>query len=610
MSITQSKIIDGAVRNVQAMFYGRTYKIEYYQREYAWTKANIEELILDLTRSFNNNYELTHSRLDVASYRPYFLGPVVTYSDQGASYLVDGQQRMTSLSLLMSYMSSILEPGESQEQLNTLIYSTKYGITSFTIDVEEREGVMRAIRDGLDNPPLEMDQSSEVIWERYNDIRNIFPEELSTDVLPFFIDWLLNHVVLVDIGTIDQDMALEIFESMNDRGLRLSNMDMLKSYLLSHINDPGQIERANMIWRDTTQELKNADKNGDSDFMKALLRAKYAETVRDTKKSAGAKDFEEISTTFHKWIRDKAAEIGLIGSNDFSRFVEVDLTYFAKRYKELLEASSKFTPDMEYVYYNAHNDFTLQYMVILAGLEVSDTDEIFKRKANLIAAYLDIMISRRMVEYKNYGYSPMYRPMFALAKEMRGKSLEDIRQLLKQKTLELNESIDSMLVLRLTKINKPQIYYLLARLTRWIGDEEGSPKYLETKLKDPFEVEHIWANKFERHLEEFTDESKFQEQRNALGDLLLLPKTFNSSYGASEYAAKVVQYFSQNPLAKSLSKDSYSSNPNFLKKVKENELPFKPYGPEEFKRAAIEERQALYTQMARIIWAPSVLDRL
>lgn len=609
MTTNSFQVIDGTVRSVQEMFTGRSYAIEYYQREYSWAKANIEELILDLTRSFNNDYEPTHSRRDVASYRPYFLGPVVTFSSEGVRFLVDGQQRMTSLSLLMSYMSSLLEPGDSQTQLKNLIYSTQYGQTTFTIDVPEREKVMTAIREGSENPPVEMDQSSQVIWERYNDVRNIFPEELTAQVLPFFVDWVLNRVVLVDIGTTDKDMALEIFESMNDRGLQLSNMDMLKSYLLSRIGYPEEIERANLIWRETTQNLKNLDKNGDSDFMKALLRAKFAETVRDTKKLAGAKDFEEIATTFHKWTRDNAEKIGLVSSPDFLRFVEGDLVYFANRYQELLDASIIFKPALEHVYYNAYNDFTLQYMVILAAVGVNDSDEDFNRKANLIAAFIDIMITRRMAEYKNFGYSPMYRPMFALAKELRNKGLEEIRTILKTRASELNESLQSLTRLRLTKTNKPEIYYLLARLTSWVGDEQASV-YLERNRRDPFEVEHIWANKFDRHKDEFTNEFEFADYRNSLGDLLLLPKSFNASYGALEFSVKVEHYFGQNPLAKSLNKATYSNNPNFSKKVKEHVLAFQAYGPDEFKRAAIDERQSLYSDIARIIWSTEILDRI
>lgn len=607
MTTNNFQVIDGTVRSVQEMFTGRSYAIEYYQREFSWTKTNIEELLSDLTRSFLNDYDPTHSRQDVASYSPYFLGPIVTFSSEGVRFLVDGQQRMTSLTLLMSFMSSKLVSGDSQTQLSNLIYSTQYGQTKFTINVPERELVMSAIRTGLESPPLNMDQSSQVIWERFCDIQSLFPIELVGDVLPFFVDWLLNRVVLVDIGTTEKEMALEIFESMNDRGLQLSNMDLLKSYLLSQISNKNEIERANRVWRETTQDLKILDKNGDSDFMKVMLRAKYAVSARDTKKSSVAKDFEEIATAFHKWIRDKSKVIGLIDSSSFLSFVEVDLMYFSKRYKELLAASSTLKPGLEYVYFNSHNDFTLQYMVILAGVKVGDPDDVFSRKANLIAAYLDIMITRRMVEYKNFGYSPMYRPMFSLSKELRDKSLEEIRQILKLKVTELNENLHSIRKLRLNGTNKPDIYYLLARLTAWLGDENPEI-YLARKRNDPFEVEHIWANKYDRHTDEFPNEFEFAEQRNQLGDLLLLPKSFNASYGADEYSKKVVHYFSQNPLAKSLNDLCYQNNPSFSKRIKEFALPFRPYGPDEFKREAIGERQSLYAEMAECVWSPSILD--
>ena len=98
--------------------------------------------------------------------------------------------------------------------------------------------------------------------------------------------------------------------------------------------------------------------------------------------------------------------------------------------------------------------------------------------------------------------------------------------------------------------------------------------------------------------------------RNSLGDLVLLPKSFNASYGALEYAEKVEHYYGRNSLARSLNQRNYSNDPNFARKIKENNLPFKPYGPHEFKRSAIEERQNLYTQMAEIIWSPDVLDNI
>ena len=610
MSSADFQVIDGTVHTVQQMFTGNIYSIEYYQREYSWEKKNIEELVQDLTRSFLNDFEPHHSRKDVANYRPYFLGPVVTYSKENIKFLVDGQQRMTSLSILMMHVSSLLEVGQSQQDLNTLVYSSSYGETKFTIDVPEREQVMSAIRMTADKAPESLDQSSQVLWDRYQDVVELFPAELTeVEILPYFVDWLMRRVVLVEIGTTDKDMALEIFESMNDRGLQLSNMDMLKSFLLSRIGSPQEIERANTLWRRNVQELTDFTKNGDSDFMKTLLRSKYAETVRDTKKSAGAKDFEEIASAFHKWLRDRSDSFGLTKSEDFSQFIERDITYFARRYRQLLQAGETLTPGLEYVFYNAHNDFTLQYMVIMAAIDVGDSDATYIRKSNLIAAYIDLMITRRMAEYKNYGYSPMYRPMFMLAKELRNQSIESIQKILVKRIGEQGESLNSLTNLKLNKTNKPEIYYLLARITSWLEGEE-SAKYFQKRSKDPYEVEHIWANKFERHTEEFANEYEFAEVRNKFGDLLLLPKSFNASFGALPYEDKVSHYFGQNLLAQSLSAQAYSKNPKFSARFKDFELKFKPYGSGEFTKSAIDERQGLYTDIAKYLWASERLTEI
>ncbi len=609
MSSQDVKLIDGTAKTVQELFTGRTYSIEYYQREYSWARSNIEELVHDLYRSFMGDYDPSHSWSDVSNYRPYFLGPIVTFLKDGVRFLVDGQQRMTSLSLLMIHISTLLEPGDSRDQLRKLVYSTKYGQTRFTIDVSEREAVMSAIREGKAIEVTNLDQSAKTLWDRYQDIAEVFPSELSQDALPYFVDWLIDKVVLVEIGTTDKSMALEIFESMNDRGLRLSSMDMLKSYVLSKIGNSIEVETANSIWRSQVHELSDLLKNGDTEFMKTFLRAKFAETVRDSKKSGAAKDFEEIATVFHKWFRDKSESIGLVKGSDFFRFVDTDLCYFAGRYKLLIEASQSLMQGLEHVFYNAYNDFTLQNMVILASISLDDDLEKFKKKANLIAAYLDIMITRRMAEYKNFGYSSMYRPMFALAKELRNKSLEEIRSLLLERLEDLPESLDSLKNIRLTKTNKPDLYYMLARITSWLEGEE-SVKYFNRRVSDPYEVEHIWANKFERHREEFQNEFEFEEHRNKLGDLLLLQKSFNASYGAMAYSDKVEHYYGQNLLAKSLNSRAYVNNPNFASKVKEHGLVFKPYGGNEFDKVAVVQRQTLYFQIASLIWSPSVLDSL
>ena len=92
--------------------------------------------------------------------------------------------------------------------------------------------------------------------------------------------------------------------------------------------------------------------------------------------------------------------------------------------------------------------------------------------------------------------------------------------------------------------------------------------------------------------------------RNKIGGLLLLPKDFNASYGDMVYDDKVEHYFRQNPLAQSLHPRAYENNPSFLRLREAQGLAFRAY-PSSFTKAAVDERQALYRDLAEIIWDPS-----
>lgn len=99
--------------------------------------------------------------------------------------------------------------------------------------------------------------------------------------------------------------------------------------------------------------------------------------------------------------------------------------------------------------------------------------------------------------------------------------------------------------------------------------------------------------------------SEFQEYRNRIGGLLLLPKSFNASCGDLPYAEKRGHYAGQNLLARSLHESAYDHNPGFKRFVAESGLPFRAHA--EFKEADLDARQALYQQLAERIWSPERL---
>jgi uncharacterized protein with ParB-like and HNH nuclease domain len=606
--LIDAKLIDGTARTVREMFTGRKYGLDFYQREYTWTETNVGELLDDLANSFIEDYEDGDTRSKVAGYRPYFLGPVVTSKAGNVRYLVDGQQRLTSLTLLLIYLNHLSRGRAGAENLAPLVYSSHFGELSFNIDVDDRVPVMQAILNRTAFDPTDASDTQVNIWERYKEIAERFPEELATEALLHFVDWLLERVVLVEIGTTDQDMALEIFETMNDRGLRLSNTDMLKSFLIARMEDPAAISSANALWRARVEELNSSERNADGEFIKSWLRGKYADTIRERKKDAVARDFDLIGTAFHKWARDNRDRLGLNKAGDFTAFVNTDFERMSRRYMQLMSASTTYTPGLEAVFYNAHNGVTLQLLPIMAAVTPADGDAAFREKSQLIASYLDLMVARRMVNYRNFGYSTIAYTMFNLAKDLRDRDPDDVRSVLADRVAGMEETFDGVVTFGLTQRNRAHIAYLLARMTDWLeeGHGVGFAEYVNRMRKSPFEVEHIWANHHDRHTDEFDNAYDFADKRNRFGGLLLLPKDFNASYGDNTYQEKLPHYFGQNVLARSLNPTAYENNPTFLALTKRTGLPFKSYA-DGFTAASIDERQDLYRLICEQVWSA---DRL
>ena len=161
---------------------------------------------------------------------------------------------------------------------------------------------------------------------------------------------------------------------------------------------------------------------------------------------------------------------------------------------------------------------------------------------------------------------------------------------------------------KLNVINRPRIHHLLARMTDYLETCSAQPsRYSEymQRGKNGYEVEHIWADKYELHKDEFKHQNDFTEYRNHFGGLLLLPKKINASLGGKPYSYKQKQYIQENLLAQSLHQDAYKNNPGFLQFIKKSGLAFQAHP--EFKRADLDARQKLYGELAEQIWDPEQL---
>ena len=202
--------------------------------------------------------------------------------------------------------------------------------------------------------------------------------------------------------------------------------------------------------------------------------------------------------------------------------------------------------------------------------------------------------------------------MYSLVKEIRGKNVQELAKLLKLKASQFEHSLSGFDELRMHGQNKRFVHFLLARITQHIEEKSGITSkfedYISREIAKPFQVEHIWADKYEDRKDEFDQKIDFDEYRNKIGDLLLLPEGFNQSYGDELYEKKLPHYFGQNLLAKSLNEKCYEKNPSFLRYISESKLPFRACSS--FKKKEVIERQKLYKKICEEIWNLSEFDKI
>ncbi len=599
------KEILGKAKTIRELLGGAKYSIDYYQREYRWQVKQITELVEDLTAKFLESHETGHDRADVENYGHYFLGSIIISDRDGQKYIIDGQQRLTSLTLLLIYLHRRLED-EERKQLADLIFSQKYGKRSFNLDIPDRTSCMEALYTVQPFDSTDQPESVINIFDRFEDIMDQFPDEIGEDALPFFADWLIENVYLVEITASSDEDAYTIFETMNDRGLSLTPTDMLKGYLLANITDASARNATSKVWKECIAECQDWGKEEDADAIKAWLRSQRAQKIRERKRNAKPEDFDLIGTEFHRWVRDHAEELGLTQTSEFVRFIERDFKFYITQYLRTRWAGWELTPGLEAIHFNAHHNFTLQYSVLLAPLLPDDPEPEILRKLRVVSTFIDILITRRIWNWRAINYSTLQYTMFNVIRDIRGKSAADTANVLAERLADDKETFAKNERFAMHGTNGRQIHRLLARMTDFVETRSGlASRYAEYMAtgKKRYEIEHIWANHPERHNDEFNHPSDFSAMRNRIGGLLLLPKSFNASYGDLTYEAKLPHYHGQNLLARSLHSTCYENNPGFLRFIDTTGLPFRPMTS--FKSAEMEERCALYLKLAEHIWNPN-----
>ena len=208
-----------------------------HQREFSWTTDKVDRLIKDLTEAKETDKE-------------HFLGTIVTIEDGENSVLkiVDGQQRLTTTSILVSAIRDYLKLDDSAaiivesietEFLTTIDRRARDRIPRLTLNIDDNDFFKNMISSYGDFSSLiPTRESHDLLIAAYKTcadwVVRVAATHAASDVADRLDDWLEyieNRATAVLLTVSDGSRAFKMFETLNDRGLRTSQADLVKSYL-------------------------------------------------------------------------------------------------------------------------------------------------------------------------------------------------------------------------------------------------------------------------------------------------------------------------------------------------------------------------------------------
>ncbi|WP_179255295.1 DUF262 domain-containing protein [Burkholderia sp. AU31652] len=608
-----------------------------YQRDYKWEPKHLQELLADVQEAFLQQWKPQHGRKDILGYDQYFLGTIITTQvAQGGKAIVDGQQRITTLTLLLSYLHrlSLRYPEAQFSPVDQTIRRKVAGQSEFNLDMDPpRHRLFDLVVDGpQDQDDLAAavdsiegkDAGTERLWVLYQEIENCLEAEItSNNLLPHFFDFLTECVCMFEIGVPREQDGHKVFVTMNDRGLKLSPIDLLKGFLLSSIATDEENHAAHAKWTECIQKLKALGSDEDSNFFKTWIRAKYAITIRGKKRGDAPADFELVGDSYHRWVMDNKELIGLKTSDDFSNLLTGTLPYFVDLYCRIKRCEISLQENLPHVFYNGARDLTLQAMVIISSVKATDTSSEATKKIRAVSYFLDYLAVVRILNGKENTYDNIRDLIFDVTKEVRDLDSRDLREKLVARIDSERDKLEALADVSYDSVKRQDLLHILARIADHLEKEVdqtskvGFADFVDrTRDSRTFDVEHMIANDMTAANSDiskaggqpFGTLSEFNSARNGIGGLVLLPRGRNRSMRAMAYTEKLQRYTNENILAQTLTAQFYLNQPNWTRFSTETGITCQaePYAD----ATALKRRVEFYLALAGRIWSKENLERL
>ena len=376
-----------------------SFGIPRYQRPYSWRKEQVEDLLDDLMTAFGRDSE-----------EPYFLGSVVLIEDENPrSQVVDGQQRLTTLTMLFCVLRDIATSLRTINELDGVVSEVANTIRGTDVEYRlvirelDREFFQKNVQTkGGTTNLIKLDQASfsDVQKRMFENVQCLHDELLkhSEEFRKELSRYIIQNCYLVVVSATDRGSAHRIFSVMNDRGLDLSPTDILKADVLGTV--PPEIEEAYAnkwenievdLGRESFRDLfahirmiyqKSKQRRGtlQDEFQEAVLKGVTSQEFVDDVLEPYADVYADVSKAAYAGVKDAEAVNWLLRHLrrlDNFDWIPPVMSYF-HLHKTDVDGILRFTQDLERLAYGLFirrtnlNDRISRYGRLLAAIERGD----------------------------------------------------------------------------------------------------------------------------------------------------------------------------------------------------------------------------------------------
>ena len=588
------------------------YVVPDYQREYVWGEEEVNQLLQDINEHVG------------ASSSEYFIGTIIVSpikNERNHFDVIDGQQRLTTIFLILCALRVLFKDMDQADLIKGLISiqrTAKKGVKynrRLQARYENADEVIEKIIEANDDPQIVREKikisgipvhgSVEKILNAYDIIYDFLVKNYENeDELEKYWYHLAINVVFIQIST-DVSRALKIFETINDRGVGLNPMDLLKNLLFRQV-DSGDFNRLKDAWKKVTNPLEK-NKEKPLRFLRYFLIANY--DTRDDRKDAILRE-DKIYDWLSKEENAVQVDYKEEKSFEFVRKIILNVEQYIN-FRKGHGKDDKPNEAMKSLKVLTGRAFSLHYILLLAAANLPKPlfDYFVAQLESFLFYFIFSETQAKELERNLATWANELKNIAENPKNQKSKLNTFVRERfvkdMKKRTPALEDALKR---LTFRPSQRYKILYLLARITQHVDMEfSGKKSSLETYTK--LHIEHILPNKpkddllnawKKQHPKLSDDEVKdlYDEFKNRLGNLTLLEKPINIVIGNDFYPRKVTEYAkSGNYLTRSLHKTDTVGKKTSVTRINKKLSSFKEWDAE-----TIEKRQQLLVDLAKDIW--------